>query len=230
METEEILAAIQKAAETIATPNCAAWFSAVAAAIAVVVAIIVAIMQYRIYKKQNKIAEEQTVISKKQNEIAESQAEIARQQNRITLFEKRYNVYCEFQKIFYVYEEVNDDKLNYDKIDDRILVLNCIETIYGIDFKLEDETKHIPFKSFIYLLTQCSKSRYQIKQVTFLFSNVQENEVNDLLNAWESYISSLPNTNENVDRFAKKFIKSCGYFKNKYAKAMEEQMNLEQGD
>lgn len=79
LETKEILDAIQKAAETIATPNCAAWLSAVASVGAVAVAIIIAI-------KQNGIA-------KKQNEIAQRQVKISEQQNGIALFEKRYEFY-----------------------------------------------------------------------------------------------------------------------------------------
>lgn len=79
LETKEILDAIQKATETIATPNCAAWLSAVASVGAVFAAIIIAVKQRE--------------ISMKQNEIAEKQASIAEQQNRIELFEKRYELY-----------------------------------------------------------------------------------------------------------------------------------------
>lgn len=91
METEEILVAIQKAAETIATPNWAAILSVVISLLAVVVAGFVAWRQYG--------------ITKMQNDISQKQAEIAEQQNRIALFEKRYELYriisdCRFLSLF----------------------------------------------------------------------------------------------------------------------------------
>lgn len=92
METNEILVAIQAAANTIATPNWAVVLSVVTALGAVAVAIIVAI-------KQNKIAE-------KQNEIAERQAEIAEQQNKIALFKERYVVYSELYKFFTICSQI----------------------------------------------------------------------------------------------------------------------------
>lgn len=84
METEEILAAIQKAAETIATPNWASILSALAACGAVVVAVIIAFKQI--------------AIAKKQNEITEKQADIAEQQNKIAVFDKRYELYLATSK------------------------------------------------------------------------------------------------------------------------------------
>lgn len=76
METEEILEAIQKAAETIATPNWADKLSLLVSFLAILVAAGVAVY-----------------VAKKQNGISEKQADIAEQQNRIALFEKRYELY-----------------------------------------------------------------------------------------------------------------------------------------
>lgn len=79
METEEILAAIQKAAETIATPNWADIASVGLSLLAVVVAGFVAWKQIGIARSQNIISKMQTQIADKQNQIA--------------LFEKRFELY-----------------------------------------------------------------------------------------------------------------------------------------
>ncbi len=79
METEEIIAAISEAANTIASPNWAATLSAIASIGAVIAAILIAFKQVK--------------IATRQNEIAKKQAEISDQQNKIALFEKRYEVY-----------------------------------------------------------------------------------------------------------------------------------------
>lgn len=92
METEEIIAAITEAANTIARPNWAAVVSAVAAIFAVAVACIV--------------AWKQCGIAKKQNEIVLKQAKIAEQQNMIALFEKRYDVYITVKKVVDIAEEI----------------------------------------------------------------------------------------------------------------------------
>ncbi len=76
METEEILAAIQQAAETIAAPNWADKLALLVSFLAILVAAGVAVY-----------------VAKKQNGISEKQADIAEQQNRIALFEKRYELY-----------------------------------------------------------------------------------------------------------------------------------------
>lgn len=83
METDEILAAIQEAAKTIATPNWADKLSVILSFLAIVVAAGVAVY---VAKKQNEIA-------KKQNEISQKQAEIAEQQNKISLLEERITIY-----------------------------------------------------------------------------------------------------------------------------------------
>lgn len=83
---EEILIAIQEAADTIATPNWADILSVCFSLAAVFVACVVA-------WRQNKVSREQTEISKKQAEISREQAAIADKQNRIALFEKRFEIY-----------------------------------------------------------------------------------------------------------------------------------------
>lgn len=72
METEEILAAIQKAADTIAMPNWAAIASAGLSLLAVLVA---------------------GFVAWKQIEISKNQAEISEQQTQIALFDKRFELY-----------------------------------------------------------------------------------------------------------------------------------------
>lgn len=83
---DELLVAIQEAADTIAAPNWADIMSVCFSLAAVVVACIVA-------WRQNEISREQTEISKKQTEISQEQAAIADKQNRISLFEKRFEIY-----------------------------------------------------------------------------------------------------------------------------------------
>lgn len=89
METEKILAAIQKAADTIATPNWAAIASVAISLFAVVVA---------------------GFVAWKQNKIVLKQAEIAEQQNKIVLFEKRYDVYETARKLVRVAEKIPNSK------------------------------------------------------------------------------------------------------------------------
>lgn len=79
METEEILAAIQNAAETIAEPNWADILSVVISLLAVVVAGFVAWKQIEITREQTK--------------ITNKQAEISKEQNRISLLEMRMEIY-----------------------------------------------------------------------------------------------------------------------------------------
>lgn len=84
---DEILVAIQEAADTIAAPNWADIMGVCFSLTAVVVACIVAW---------------------RQNKIVLKQAEIAEQQNKIELFEKRYEVYDVISKISAVASEVID--------------------------------------------------------------------------------------------------------------------------
>ena len=95
MEMEEILAAIQQAAETIATPNCAAWLSVAVSLLAVLVA---------------------GVVAWRQNIIAAKQAEIAEQQNKIALFEKRFSVYETARKCVYAANRISAKAGNLDDV------------------------------------------------------------------------------------------------------------------
>lgn len=116
---ENLLIEIQNAAKVIATPNCAAWISAIAALSAVVVAVVVAFMQNR--------------ISQKQNEISKQQVKIAEQQNKIALFKERYLVYCELCKFFGICAEMKKMYANNQKpfkdynIEDKIAFLHTIK-------------------------------------------------------------------------------------------------------
>lgn len=83
---DELLVAIQGAANTIAAPNWADKLSVLLSLLAIFAASIVA-------WRQNKISREQTEISKKQTEISQEQVSIADKQNRIALFEKRLEIY-----------------------------------------------------------------------------------------------------------------------------------------
>jgi len=86
LETEEIIVAIDKAANTIAAPNWADKAS-------VIISIISAIISFAAVVVAGFVAWKQIGIAKKQNEIAETQANIADKQNKIALFEKRYELY-----------------------------------------------------------------------------------------------------------------------------------------
>ena len=68
----DLIAEMQNAAKTVASPNCADVVAIIISTISLVVSSIVAIMQVKISKQQ---------------------AKISGQQNRIALFEKRYEIY-----------------------------------------------------------------------------------------------------------------------------------------
>lgn len=143
METKEILDAIQKAAETIATPNWAAVISAIASIGAVVVAVVIAIKQVE--------------IAKKQNEIAEKQTEIADKQNRIALFEKRFELYnilksCTISPEIIKLVEGEKDILKY------------LANVLGQNSEAADEPDSNEAKLY---LTNCS---VKLQQSLFLFS------------------------------------------------------------
>lgn len=122
METEEILAAIQKAAETIATPNWADIASVGLSLLAVVVA---------------------GFVAWKQNAISLKQAEIAEQQNKIVLFEKRYTVYEITKKLVRVAEEICDAK-NMDDI------FYAFQITFNDQLSKQSENINDSFKYFLY--------------------------------------------------------------------------------
>lgn len=204
MEIEKILAAIQIAADTIATPNWAAWLSAVAALGAVAVAIVVAI-------KQNKIA-------KKQNEIAEKQAEIAEQQNKIALFHERYAMYCELQRII-----ILGKQLRYRGMDNRSVVLHQVEDIYGIDLKIGETVR---LETTIRLLSKTQVTRSEFRRAIFLFPGIKERDIVDLATAWTNYLIMLLEEGSSLEDTQKIFHEKCDAFLTNYLEMMESQLVL----
>lgn len=207
METKEILDAIQNAAKTIATPNCAAVISAIASVGAVLVTIMIAIKQVG--------------IAKKQNEIAEKQAEISEQQNKIALFKERYAVYCEVLKIINVSSQIKE--LGQRK---KSAILHDIEIIFGISFSDEDNLSQA-----MVMLSQIKRSEYVIQQALFLFRGIEEKDVNELINAWMNCMSHLTRM-DNLTLFdpkgtiEKSFIDKCYMFYSKYSNIIEKQLDL----
>jgi len=88
LETEEIIAAISEAANTIANPN---WANTIALVLSLATVIMTGIIAYF------------------QIKISKQHTDIAKQQNEISLFKERYLVYCEFQKIINVHAHIADD-------------------------------------------------------------------------------------------------------------------------
>lgn len=173
METEEILAAIQNAAETIATPNWAAWLSALAALGAVAVAIIVAV-------RQNNIANKQTEIAKAQTEIAKIQAEISKQQNKIALFEKRFLIYDKVSKIFniaYILKKLGKSPINVV----HRTISSILEYDVTKDLAKPDSTTAVEI--------QCT--RELVKQASFLFPEISRKDVDDLWSGFQDFFLSL---------------------------------------
>ena len=161
METEEILVSIQKAADTIATPNWAAIASVVISLLAVIVAAGVAIY---IAQKQNKITERQT-------EIALKQAEIAEQQNRIALFEKRFLVFSEISKVIRIGQAISaQPKASLKWVLDTALV----NFGYGPTIDTQDTKKIL--LDFIVV----SHNLTAIQQAVFLFPEIEKEDVNKL--------------------------------------------------
>lgn len=212
METVEILAAIQKAADTIATPNWAAIASVVISFLAVIVATGVAIY---VAKKQNKITEKQT-------EIALKQAEIAEQQNKIALFQERYSVYRETMKVQSISLQISSFGVKK-----RTILLHEIEAIYGVQFPIEES----PLDLAVSFISQIKASEYIIRQAVFLFRNIEEEDINGLMDAWIEYAIYLSkgDTSTLVDPNGvaeKAFIEKCNNFYSKYSATIEDQLDL----
>lgn len=207
METEEILAAIQRAADTIAKPNCTAWLSALAALGAVAVAIIVAV-------KQNNIA-------KKQNKIVLKQAEISEQQNRIALFDKRYEVYGELLKICNISNQI--ECINEHQ---RMPLLCAVEAIYEIEIVNKNSIN----TQLNVVITRIKKSEYILHQSEFLFSNIDGENVKELIgNLLTCLIFIVKETNIPVSKDIpemKNFIDVCNDFMQKYSNMMEKELSL----
>lgn len=204
---EDLFVEIQNAARVIATPNYATWISAVAALGAVIVAVIVAV-------KQNKI-------SVKQNEIAKKQADISERQNRIALFEKRYEVYCELLKICNL-----SDQMNHVEGHQRTLLLREIEAIYEIEITNKNSIN----AQLSVAITRIKKSEYILHQSVFLFSNIDSENIQQLIDSLlNCMIFIIKKTNipvsVNVPE-VKSFIDRCNEFFMKYSITLEKELSL----
>lgn len=143
METEEILIAIQKAADTIATPNWADIASVGLSLLAVIVAGFVAWKQFE--------------IAKEQNEIVLKQAEIADKQNQIALFDKRFELYNILKSCISSSEIIKLVKKDKD-------ILRYLAVVLGRNAEVTGELDNE--KASLYL-ANCS---IELQQSTFLFS------------------------------------------------------------
>lgn len=182
METNEILAAIQKAAETIATPNWAAWLSAIAALGAVIVAIIIAIKQNKVAERQNEISKKQNEIAEKQTEIAEKQAKIAEQQNKIALFDKQYQVFAEIMKVIGIGQAIKTQPKATLK-----WVLNTALVEFGYDPTIDTaDTGKTHLDSMV-----VSHNLTSIKRAVFLFPEIEKEDVNKLCDKFFRFFCEL---------------------------------------
>lgn len=82
----------------LAQPHAYDWWTFGVSVTSIIVAVVAAVLTYKIYKRQLALMQEQSAISKTQTEIAVKQTEIMEQQNKITLFDKRYDVYLKIIK------------------------------------------------------------------------------------------------------------------------------------
>lgn len=219
METEEILAAIQQAADTIAAPNWVAIASVAISFLAVIVAGFVA-------WKQSKIAIEQNKIAKKQGDIAASQAEISEQQNKIALFEKKFFIYYEISKIVNLGQVISTYPQTTLKwiIDTELASLGCTT---AIDTK--DPKKAILDSIFV------SRTLTSIKQAVFLFPEIEEKDVNELCKKYIRFfyaviIEASTNPDTTIEKFTSAtksdFIAVSEEFKTKYLSYIVQNLHL----
>lgn len=210
METEEILVAIQNAAETIATPNWADIASVGLSLLAVVVAGFVAWKQVK--------------IAKKQNEIAEKQAGIAGQQNRIALFEKRYKIYDKLSKIFTLTN-------NSEFLGNQTLYGYYVMVLLMLDYPEPQENST---DIFIYTL-EMNKTVFLIQQSTFLFPNVLREDIDDFAEKFRKFFAYLVTTapekrevklTECFEASLVDFIKVSNSFSAKYLDIIKESLKL----
>lgn len=200
METEEILAAIQKAAETIATPNWAAILSVIISLLAVVVA---------------------GFVAWKQIEISKRQADISNKQNKIALFEKKYEVYCELFKVISIGGQIDDSKPF-----SRFESLHEIEVIYGIDIAIDQGIND----QLVSILTQVKLSEYIIRQSMFLFDYLTEADIDKLMECLMNCMIFIVKSrkefiNPKTDD-VRKFSSACKEFKESYLVKIETELSL----
>lgn len=215
---EELLFAIKDAANTIAAPNWAVAISAFAAVGTVLVAIIIA-------SKQIQLAKEQNEITKRQNEIAQKQIEISEQQNKIALFKERYSVYCELQKIISFGRSVNNTELAYDaKAEERskftIGILKTGLSIFGMEPSKEYTSSD---ELYLVLYMRIESSRYLVKQAIFLFSDMEEEDIDGLVKSLLFYLFQLTSYGVNDGH---SISRTCEEFCDKYMMKIERMLNL----
>lgn len=175
METEEILVAIKKAAETIARPNWAAIASVAVSFLAVIVAGFVA-------WRQSKIAIEQNKIAKKQNDIAASQAEISEQQNKIALFEKKYNAFIEISHVIRFGRAIS----NFPKIRLKWVIATELAT-FGCNPIIDTKDP----KRTILDSIPVSRTLTSIKQAIFLFPEIEKEDIEKLCSIFLHFLYEL---------------------------------------
>lgn len=207
METKDIFEAIQKAAETIATPNIAAWLSVVLSFLAIVVASIV--------------AWKQGMIMKTQNDIAQKQAAISEQQNKIALFEKRYDVYYEVVKIIGIGEELDSSEPMTISA-----ILDALEAALGIKVSNRKDTSAISTT----IVARILEAEHILDQSMFLFPHVSETDIDNLLNSAAEFIGFVEMSDkEKLDMenaYVKNFSETSKEFKEKYLKMITEKLDL----
>lgn len=198
---DEILVAIQEAANTIAAPNCADKLSVFLSFLAILAAGFVA-------WRQNKISREQTEISKKQTEISQEQVAIADKQNRIALFEKRFEIYdilssCSasaqvikmlnknenedvLQDLFFVFVNNPMQHKNFNRDEARIYLTNCASKLQSASFFFSEEiVSYITAASVELLILANSDAKvdgpkkYEEKKQDYFeaIKNIDKNEV-----------------------------------------------------
>lgn len=220
METEEILTAVQRAAETVAAPNWADKLSVAISLLAVFVAGFVA-------WKQSKIA-------RSQNEITKKQAEISEQQNKIALFKERYLVYTELYKFFSISTQMKLDLQEGEthfkdfSEDNKKIFLRVIEAVFVINLNMGSDVEDDPssVETLVTLLSYIQQAFYQIRRAKFLFPEIKESDIEKLLNAWTEFVTFLTTREKELNGADKRFIEICDHFMDTYLDIMEEQLDL----
>lgn len=153
METEEILVALQKAAETTAAPNWADKLSVVISLLAVIVAGFVAWKQYG--------------ITKKQNELSEQQAKIMDQQNKIAVFDKQFELYDITEKCLQFAKGIS---LTMGFEPKTVTLSNIRSTFLGTFSDTYVAKDAIDQFDFMFYYQEVCKIRKKLHQAEFLFS------------------------------------------------------------
>lgn len=184
---EEILTAIQEAANTIAAPNWADIMSVCFSLFAIIVA---------------------GVVAWRQNEISRKQKDIADKQNKIALFEKRFEIYdilssCSasaqvikmlnknenedvLQDLFFVFVNNPMQHKNFNRDEARIYLTNCASKLQSASFFFSEEiVSYITAASVELLILANSDAKvdgpkkYEEKKQDYFeaIKNIDKNEV-----------------------------------------------------